>query len=206
MPRLPRDIADEIIAVDGGSADGTCEYLQAHGIRVVGQSRRGRGEAFRVAMEQSSGDHLVYFSPDGNEDPSDIPRLFEALDSGADMVIASRFVEGGRNEEDDVTFPLRKWANQAFTFLANLVWNRGPRVTDTINGFRGIRREAFLTLAPESLRYSIEYEMTIRALKAGMRIVEIPTIEGERIGGQTKAPSFSTGLDFLWLFLREIVR
>ena len=202
VPKLPIDVVDEALAVDGGSTDGTCEFLEANGIRVVIQERPGRGEAFRVAINQSSGNHVVFYSPDGNEDPADIPRLFEALEFGADMVTASRFLPGARNEEDDTLLPLRKWANQAFTFLANVVWNRGDWVTDTINGFRGVRREVFWQLAPQSMSYTIEYEMTIRAMKLGFRVVEIPTREGDRIGGTTKIASLPAGFAFLRLFIQ----
>ena len=204
VPRLSTDVADEILAVDGGSTDGTREFLEACGIRVVVQERPGRGEAFRVAVKMSSGDHLVFFSPDGNEDPHDIPPLFQALERGVDMIIASRFLPGARNEEDSAILPVRKWANQVFTFMANVLWNCGPYVTDTINGFRGISRAAFMKLAPQSMGYAIEYEITIHAMKQRMRIVEIPTIEGDRIGGKTKAPSFRTGLVFLSLFIGEV--
>lgn len=204
VPQLHLDSVDEVLVVDGGSSDGTREFFEAHGIRVVVQERTGRGEAFRVAVKESFGAHLVFFSPDGNEDPGDIPRLFEALEAGADMVIASRFLPGGHNEEDEVIFPLRKRVNQVFTFLANVIWNRGPRVSDTINGYRGVRREVFWRLAPESMGYTIEYEMTIRAMKAGMRIVEIPTFEGQRIGGTTKGPSLPTGVAFVRFLMSEI--
>jgi glycosyltransferase involved in cell wall biosynthesis len=207
IPALPPDLADETLAVDGGSTDGTRDFLLAHGIPVYEQTRRGRGEAFRVGAANSTGDHLVFFSPDGNEDPADIPRLFAALETGADIAIASRFLPGSRNEEDDVAWPLRKWVNQAFTLLANLIWNRGrPWVSDTINGFRGIRRQAFDRLKLTSLGYTIEYEMTIGAMRSKMKIVEIPTLEGQRIGGQTKGASWPTGVNFLRFFLAEIRR
>ena len=206
VPQLPRDVVDEVIAVDAKSTDGTREYLESQGIRVLTQERRGRGEAFRVAVKGSRGESLVFFSPDGNEDVADIPRLFAALDGGADMAIASRFLPTSQNEEDDVALPLRKWTNQAFTFLANTIWNRRAYVTDTINGYRGISRAAFDQLAPQSMGYTIEYELTIRAWKNKLKIVEIPTIEGHRLAGETKGPSLQVGLSFVRFFLGELVR
>jgi len=205
IPTLPRDIADEIIAVDGGSTDGTREFLEAQRIPVYTQTQRGRGEAFRVGMAHSTGEYVVFFSPDGNEDPNDIPKLFALLESGADMAIASRFLPGARNEEDGQPWPLRKWTNQAFTLLANLIWNwRGSFVTETINGFRGIRRQAFEQIGPLSLGYTIEYELTIAAMRARMKIAEIPTIENGRIGGETKGASWSTGVTFLEFFWGQV--
>jgi len=122
------------------------------------------------------------------------------------MVIASRFLPASKNEEDDAALPLRKWTNQAFTFLANTIWNRGSYVTDTINGYRGITRKAFERLAPQSMGYTIEYELTIRSWKNRLKIVEIPTIEGQRLAGETKGPSFQVGLTFVRFFLSELVR
>ena len=205
LPRLPAGVADEVIAVDGGSTDGTTEILQEHGISVVRQRSRGRGEAFRIAVARTSADCIVFFSPDGNENPEDIARLFTALDEGADMVIASRFLPGSVNEEDEAALPFRKWANLCFNRVANALWNQGSYVTDTINGFRGIRRQAFLDLAPRSVGFTIEYELSILAMKSGMRIVEIPTVEGQRLGGETKAPSLRTGLAFVRYLVAEIL-
>ncbi|MEA2205891.1 MAG: hypothetical protein QOE77_2667 [Blastocatellia bacterium] len=206
VPRLPFDKMDEVVAVDANSTDGTQEFLTSAGVRILTQERRGRGEAFRVAVRNTTGDYLVFFSPDGNEDPADILRLFEALEGGADMAIASRFLPASKNEEDDAALPLRKWTNQAFTMMANTIWNRQPYISDTINGYRAITRSAFALLSPESMGYTVEYELTIRAMKKRLKIVEIPTIEGERIAGKTKGPSLQVGMAFLRFFLGELVR
>ena len=203
---IPRSCAQEFFAVDGGSTDGTREWLEARGLKVLGQPRRGRGVAFRVAAEATQAESLVFFSPDGNEDPADIPRLFDELDKGADMAIASRMMKGAFNEEDVHWWRLRKWVNQAFGVLANLLWNRGPWLTDTINGFRGVRRAAFQAMGADADGFVIEYQMSIRAMKRGLKVVEIPTREGQRLGGKSTADSLPTGLVFLRQLAREVLR
>lgn len=202
--RIPYACADEVFVVDGGSRDGTREFFQEHGIRVVDQASKGRGEAFRIAIVQAAHDHILFFSPDGNEDPADIPKLFDLLDQGADIAIARRFGPGAHNEEDEQTFRWRAWTNRAFTLAVNLLWNRGPFVYDTINGFRAFKRSSFERLKVDGPGFVIEFQSSIRAMKLGLDIREIPTYEGARIGGQSTAKSLPTGILFVKHFLREI--
>ncbi len=203
--RIPFDAVDECFVVDGGSIDGTVEFFRERGIKVVPQEIKGRGEAFRIAVKEAKGDYLIFFSPDGNEDPSDIPKLIELLTNGYDIAIASRFLPDSRNEEDGLLFPWRAWANKAFTFIANSIWNiKGNYITDTINGYRAIKKEAFNKLNIDAPGFVIEYQMSIRAMKLGLKVVEIPTIEGQRIGGESTAKSIPTGFIFMKHLLREI--
>ena len=120
LDQLPRVSHAEVFAVDYDSKDGTVEYLKRHHIRVVKQSRKGRGEAFRIGTTRAKGKYLLFFSPDGNEDPRDIPTLVKLLKNGNDLVIASRFMKGSRNEEDDQMLKFRAWANRGFTFFVHL--------------------------------------------------------------------------------------
>ena len=204
-PASPEAGYDEVVAVDGGSTDGSVEFLQAHGIRIVGQSKRGRGEAFHQAFREVAADAYIFFSPDGNEDVADFPRFRTLLDAGAEIVIASRMMKGAVNEEDHLTFKWRKWANNAFNMMANFAFRRrGPFITDTINGFRAITKEAVGKLGLDASDYTIEYQMSMRALKAGLAIAEFPTIEGQRVAGGTQAHSIPTGLRFLKCFWREL--
>jgi glycosyltransferase involved in cell wall biosynthesis len=200
---IPLDQVDEIIAVDGGSDDRSIEFLKEKNVTTYVQTVSGRGEAFRIAFEQANGDALIFFSPDGNEDPQDIPKFKPLLEAGADMVIASRMLPDARNEEDDDVLRFRKWANLTFTFLANKIWNRGSYLSDTINGFRAIRRSAWNRMLPNGCGYTIEYQCSIRAFKFGLKVSEFPTFEGNRVDDQKGSPSISTGLAFLRLLLSE---
>jgi glycosyltransferase involved in cell wall biosynthesis len=208
FPKLPVHCIDEVLVIDGGSTDGTLEFFAARGVRVIRQERRGRGEAFRLAAQHARNDLLVFFSPDGNEDPDDIPRLIEGLAAGYDMVIASRFMQGARSEDDDkFLFASRRWGNLMFTWLVNVLCRGSVYITDTINGYRAITRAAFARLRPDAEGYAIEFQMSIRALQLGLRVLEIPTQEAPRIGrGVSKLNAIPVGLKFGALLVREWAR
>ncbi len=206
--RIPLHACDEVFAVDGGSTDGTIEFFEKRGITVHGQTVKGRGEAFRIAFRKATGDALVLFSPDGNEAPEDIPRFREHLEQGNDIVIGTRMARGGHNEEDEQVLKWRKWANNAFTLMANVTWNRPlttrSYVTDTINGFRAITKKAWGNLSLDGPGYTIEFQSSIRAMKLGLRITEFPTYESGRVAEREGSPSLQTGLAFLKLYVSEL--
>lgn len=205
LDKIPTDAVDEVIAIDGGSTDGSLEFMKANDITVYPQTVKGRGEAFREAFRKAQGDALILFSPDGNEDPNDIPKFRPLLESGSDIVIATRMVKGAWNEEDDQILKLRKWVNNAFTIIANIIWNRGPWISDTINGYRAITKEAWQILALDGHGYTIEYQGSIRAFKRGLRITEFITHEARRFDGAEGSPSLPTGIAFIKIFFYELM-
>lgn len=191
------------VAVDGGSTDGSREFLASKGIPILDQPITGRGVAFRVAAEALDCERLIFYSPDGNEDAEDIIRLDDLLLEGADLAIASRFAKGAINEEADLFRP-RARVNQALTWIANRLFGSVDYVTDTINGFRALRRESLLELDTTVKRFPIEYQISIRAMSKGWKIAEIPTIEGQRAGGESKAISWPVGKDHIKVLLTEL--
>ena len=201
--KIPFDLVDEYFAVDYDSTDGTVEFFKKHHIPVIRQKVPGRSEAFRIGAKNAKGKYLIYFSPDGNEDPGDIPRLIKLMDKKYDLAIATRFVKGARNEEDDQFFKFRAWANQFFTWTANIIWH--GHLTDSINGYRAITKDAFKRLHLDAQGFAIEYQMSIRSLKLKLKIGEIPTKEGNRIGGQSGSAAIPTGLKFIYYLIREIL-
>ena len=201
---IPFSAVEEVFFVDGGSTDGTLEFLAERNITVYKQDLKGRGEAFHLAFKKAAGDALIFFSPDGNEDPRDIPKFRGYLEQGYEMVIGTRMAKGAHNEEDEQFFKWRKWANNAFNLMANLTWNRGAYVTDTINGFRAITKDGWAKLGLDAKRYTIEYQSTIRAFKRKLKIFEFPTFENVRLDGREGAPAIKTGMDFLHLYWKEL--
>lgn len=201
--QIPVERFRRTVAVDGGSTDGSREFLAERGIPILDQSIPGRGVAFRVAAEASDTDRLVFYSPDGNEDPLDIERLDDLLLDGARLAIASRFAQGAVNEETDV-FRARARVNKALTWIANRLFNSGDYVTDTINGFRALKRSDLLELETTVKRFPIEYQISIRAMNRGWRIAELATHEGQRAGGESKAISWPVGKDHIRVLLTEL--
>jgi len=202
FPDIPISLFNEIHYFDGNSKDGSLEFFKNYS-NILTYNNVSKGEIYNKAVEITKCENLVFFAPDGNEDPKCIPILLEKLNDG-DMCIASRFLKGSVNEEDDKILPLRKWANQTFSFLVNL--HLKSNISDTINGFRSIKRKLITEVKPDITKkgFDIEFQITIRAIKLNKKILEIPTIEYPRITGQTNAKSIPIGLLMLRRFIIEI--
>jgi hypothetical protein len=193
------------VYIDGDSNDGSKLFFELVKAPYIKQKYKGRGGAIRTGFESMPADAFVIFSPDGNENITDVPKMIRELKLGADLVIASRMMKGAFNEEDYQFFRPRKIANKIFNYFANLFFNKKVFITDSINGFRCISRKALNKIKLTSFDYTIEYQMTIKAMKLNLTIKEFPTLEGQRIFGKTGAPSISTGIAFIKRLAIELI-
>lgn len=204
--KIPWNHFDSHLVVDACSTDNTREFFESKDIPVLNQRNKGLGNAVIEAMEAIDGDAAVFFHPDGNMDPADILKFKDFFDQGYEFVVASRMLKGGYNEEDGSLLKPRKWANICFARIASILWRKSGtyRGTDPVNGFRGITRTAFKKMDISSTDCSIDYQMLIRAYKKDINMIEFPTIESERIAGESKFGSISTGLIEVRLILKEL--
>jgi glycosyltransferase involved in cell wall biosynthesis len=207
LPRLPLAAFDEVFAVDGGSSDGTVEFLEQQGVRVHRQPKRGLNAAYVHADAMATGDAVVVFFPKGTLPPDDVLKVRALLEEGNQLVVASRQIAGSVNEEDRSLFRPRKWAVHALALLAALLWCRDePMIHDVLHGFKGWSRPAFKQMAILGHGLSIDIEMVVRSYKYRFKRIEFPTTESVRDYGQTHFKIWPTGkrlLAYLWFELRR---
>jgi glycosyltransferase involved in cell wall biosynthesis len=207
VPRLPLDTFDEVFAVDGGSTDGTVEYLESHGISVHLQPKRGLNAAYIHANNIATGDAVVVYFPKGTLPTEDLRKFRPLFDKGNELVIASRQLSCSVNEEDVHFWRPRKWAVLGLAIVAAIVWRReGVWVRDVLHGFKGWKRSAFNRMKILDVGLSIDIEMVVRAYKLKIPRIEFPTAEISRGYGETRFKIWPTGkrlLAYLWFELRR---
>ena len=200
MQKVKKEWADEIVFVDGGSKDGTVEEATKMGFRVIHQKNKGEGNACRLGVEQTKSDFVMFFSPDGNDLPEDIPKLIQKAKEGHDIVHISRF---GKNSVSEDAGLLDSFGNNMFTFLVNCFF--GSHYTDALNGFKLIKREIFEGLKTVCEPLGIEQEISIRCAKKRYPIYEIDSIEPKRIGGARKMRPLQVGALLSSQIIKEFI-
>lgn len=200
MPKINKAWTDEIVFVDGGSKDGTIEEAKRLGFRVIHQHNKGEGNACRIGVEQTNSEYVMFFSPDGNDLPEDIPKLIAKAREGHQIVHISRF---GKNSKSDDANLLEKFGNNMFTFLVNTFF--GGHLTDALNGFRLIKKDIMIDLKTDAQYLNIEQQICIRALKKKYKIFEIESKEPKRIGGQRKMRPLIVGAQLSWQIIKEFI-
>jgi glycosyltransferase involved in cell wall biosynthesis len=200
VPGIKKEWAEEIFFVDGGSTDGTIEEAERLGYKVIRQHNKGEGNACRVGVENTKAQNIMFFSPDGNDEVIEIPKLIKKIDEGHSIVHISRF---GKNSDSEDAGIIDRFGNNMFTFLVNVFF--GGHLTDALNGFRIIKRNVMVELKTDSQYLNIEEQICIKALKKNFKIYEIDGKEPKRIGGERKMKPIKTGAQLSWTIIKEFI-
>jgi glycosyltransferase involved in cell wall biosynthesis len=199
LEKLPSGV-DELIIVDGHSTDATVEVTQdlRPDARVLLQDASGKGNALACGFAAARGDIIVTVDADGSTDPEEIPNFIAPLIDGADFVKGSRYLEGGGST--DITH-VRSLGNRALGASVNLLF--GTRYTDLCYGFNAFWRRCLPQLHVTCDGFEVETVINVRAAKAGLNIVEIPSYERERIHGLSNLKAWRDGKRALGVIMRE---
>jgi hypothetical protein len=202
LKRLPEGL-HEVILIDGNSEDNTIEAArQAYpDIRVLVQSGRGKGDAFRTGFAAVTGNLVVMLDADGSADPAEIPRFIEALEAGADFAKGSRYLEGGGSA--DITV-LRKLGNSVLSGTANIL--HGTHFTDLCYGYNAFWARCLPFISLDVPGFEVETLINLRIAGAGMKITEVPSYEEDRISGQSNLRTFRDGFRVLGTIIGEARR
>ena len=194
---------DEIMVVDGHSEDNTRAIAQKEGAKVVLDNGKGKGDGLRVGINEASGDVLVFIDADGSHDPDDIPKLVKPiLEDKADLVIGSRGKGGSDELHGDVEKLLRMIGSDIILIGINKKWK--VHLTDSQNGFRAIRTEVARQLNLKENITTIEQEMTMKCLKKGFIVDEVPTHEYERKHGKSVISLRKVWFRYIWSFIKNL--
>lgn len=203
LKAIPASVA-EVIVVDNGSTDATAAVARSSGATVVAESRRGYGAACLRGMAALGEDTtvVVFMDADYSDHPEELPSLTAPILEGkADMVIGSRVL--GRSEKGAL-LPVARFGNWLSTRLVK--WGWGFEYTD-LGPFRAIRYRSLLDLGMADQDYGWTVEMQVKALSAGIRIMEAPVSYRKRIGKSkisgTVLGSYRAGKKILWIIGRE---
>ena len=179
-----RPYADDLLVVDGDSSDGTPDLARELGARVVIDGGRGKGDGIRTAIREAKGDIIVFIDADGSHDPRDIPAMVNIIAADeADLVIGSRGKGGSDELHGDVEKLVRMIGSDIILICINLRFD--AQLTDSQNGYRAIRTDVARALDLREDLTTIEQEMTIKTLKRGFRVAEIPSHEYARRAGKS---------------------
>lgn len=199
-----RAYCDELIVVDGHSTDATVEVAQRFASRVVFDNKRGKGDAVRVGAAAATHEIVVFMDADGSHDPADIPRLVEPIARGcADLVIGSRGKGGSDELHGDIEKLMRLVGSDLI--LIGINWRWKTHLTDSQNGFRAIRRDVVRSLGLKENITTIEQEMTMRCLKKGFVVSEIPTHEYARLHGDSVIKLRKVWFRYVYSFLKLLI-
>ena len=187
LDALPQNLIHEIIVVDNNSTDDTARSASEKGARVVAEKRRGYGSAcLKGISELDNPDIVVFLDGDFSDYPEEIIQLVEPIESGKkDFVLGSRMLIP---ESRSALLPQSRYGNQLAVFLMRLFFRH--KFTD-LGPFRAIRYESLKAIAMQDANFGWTVEMQIKAVKKGLRIMEIPVKYRERVGVSKITGTFS---------------
>jgi len=191
-------LAGEVIVADNGSTDGSIEIAESAGARIIHVREKGYGNALKGGIEAARGEFILMADSDDSYDLAHIPRFFDALAAGSDLVMGNRF--SGGIADDAMPFLHRYLGNPVLTAIGRLFF--GSPCRDFHCGMRAFRKSSFARMDIRSTGMEFASEMVVKASLLRMSVREVPTTLAP--DGRAHAPHLRTWRDG-WRHLRFLL-
>jgi len=192
----------EFVFVEGNSQDGTyveverviAKYPQKD-IKLFRQAGKGKGDAVRLGFSRASGDILMILDADLTVPPEDLPKFYEAIrDRRGEFINGSRLV-----------YPMEKQAMRFLNMLANkffgvfFSWLLGQRFKDTLCGTKVLFKKDYEEITANRSYFGDfdpfgDFDLIFGAVKANLKVIELPVRYKERTYGSTQISRFRHGI------------
>ncbi|MEK7501291.1 MAG: glycosyltransferase family 2 protein [Patescibacteria group bacterium] len=197
------DWTKEIIVVDDGSQDSSKLQVTSYKLQnkienlilITHSKNLGKGAAIRTGIKESSGDAVIIQDADLEYDPADIKLLLDELDRGANIVYGSRNLNPDRRGYSHYV-----WGVALLTWLVNLFFR--TRLTDIYTCYKLFKTEVIKKINIESSGFELEMELTVKTLKMGCRITEVPIHYYPRKFREGKKIRAKDGLKGIWTLVK----
>jgi glycosyltransferase involved in cell wall biosynthesis len=196
-------IDKELIIVNDGSKDASDRVIRENILPkypnvtyLVHDRNQGKGSAIRTGIAAVRGEFALIQDADLEYDPKDYPALLDAFsDPSIRIVYGSRFLSGKK-----VTNPFHYLVNRFITETGNLLF--GGRLTDLETCYKMFRSQTLKDLDLVSAGFEIEAEITCKALKKRLKIVEVPISYRGRNYEQGKKITWVDGIKAIWTLVK----
>lgn len=197
-----KNITKEIIVVDDGSTDNSCQQIETK-LKRIPQLKvfslpinLGKGAAIRLGLKHATGDIFIIQDADLELDPEEFHLLLDPI-----LKKQTEIVYGSRILNSKTKIPFKSWlAIKITSTLIGLLF--GKFVSDINTAYKAFTKEVLKKINLRSVQFEFEAEFTVKALKLGFRIYEVPVSFHPRTQSQGKKIRFRDGLDLLFTIIK----
>ena len=198
--KLPEGIMWEVIVINDGSRDHTAgilnRYNNCQDVKILSQSHQGKTAALVRGINQATGDILLIQDADLEYNPEQYTFLLDPILKGeSDVVYGSRFLGNIKNMKW-----INRWANRVSNWTLRALYH--VNLSDINTCYKVFRREAIRNIHITSRNFAFETEVTVKLIRKGVRIKEVPIEYIARSRRDGKKIRWMTALEMYWRIIK----
>jgi dolichol-phosphate mannosyltransferase len=204
LPKLKEVLNDlvlthEVMVIDTvKSMDNTKDVCLSNEVIYINRLKGNKyGDAVRTGIKYAKGEYILFMDADGSHSPEFIPKLY-ALKDHNDVVIASRYMEGGNTDNGIISKLMSRTVNIIFSIVLGL------NCKDVSNSFKLYRAELLKKLNLNSSNFDIIEEILfkLKRINPNLKMKEIPFYFKERVKGQSKRNLFLFAISYIYTLIK----